>query len=68
MSTDDERWQEAAGLRGRYRGWIVIWLATEQEFRAYRRMPGSRRDTALRATSFEQMATRIEEAENTARR
>lgn len=36
MSQDAAGWQEAAGLRGRFSGWVVIWLDSEGEFRAYR--------------------------------
>lgn len=49
--SDADQWREAARLRGKFRGWIVIWLASEGEFRAYRRMPGGRRDTALAAAT-----------------
>lgn len=67
MSHDDECWQEAAELRGKFRGWVVIWLVPESEFRAYRRMPGARRDTALRASTSQEMAAKITRAEESAR-
>jgi hypothetical protein len=43
------RWNEAAQLRDGNPGWVVVWLAPSREFRAYRRMPGARRDTILAA-------------------
>jgi hypothetical protein len=64
---DAERWQEAKQLRREHPGWIVIWLASEAEFRAYRRLPGSRRDTALRAATASEMKTQITQAEQSAR-
>jgi hypothetical protein len=62
-AADADHWREAAQLRGMFRGWIVIWLASEGEFRAYRRLPGTRRDTALTATTSEQMSAAIRQAE-----
>jgi hypothetical protein len=56
-------WREAERLRAEHRGWIVIWLAPEQRFRAYRRLPGARRDTALSATTPAEMADLIGQAE-----
>jgi hypothetical protein len=63
---DDARWQEAARLRREHRAWIIIWLATENCFRAYRRLPGARRDTALSAATSAQMAGLIGPAEQAA--
>lgn len=60
---DADRWREAARLREEFRGWIVIWLAPEKEFRAYRRLPGTRRDTALAAPASEDLAEKIRLAE-----
>jgi hypothetical protein len=60
---DAERWREAARLRAEHRGWIVIWLAPENCFRAYRRLPGARRDTALCAATPAEMAALIAQAE-----
>jgi hypothetical protein len=57
-------WREAARLRSQFRGWIVIWLARESCYRAYRRMPGARRDTALSAATPEDMAGQIRRAEH----
>jgi hypothetical protein len=60
---DDAYWQEAAGLRREHPQWIIIWLASLKQFRAYRRMPGARRDTALTASTSEELAAKIAEAE-----
>ena len=62
-AVDADRWQEAAQLRAQFRGWIVIWLASEGEFRAYRRLPRAHRDTVLRAPTVQDMAARIEQAQ-----
>jgi hypothetical protein len=64
---EDACWREAARLRSRFRAWIVIWLASENCFRAYRRLPGARRDTALSATTSAEMADLIGQAEQAAR-
>jgi hypothetical protein len=68
-STDDDaqRWQQAAQLRAEHKRWIVIWLAPEKCFRAYRRLPGARRDTALSAATSAEMADLIGQAEQAAR-
>jgi hypothetical protein len=60
---DGACWQEAARLRREHRGWIVIWLAPENCYRAYRRLPGARRDTALSAATSADMAAQIGQAE-----
>jgi hypothetical protein len=60
---DDTCWQEAARLRREHRSWIVIWLAPENCYRAYRRLPGARRDTALSAATPAEMSAQIGEAE-----
>jgi len=60
---DDARWQEAARLRAEHRGWIVIWLAPKNCYRAYCRLPGARRDTALSAATAAEMAAQIGQAE-----
>ena len=64
---DAQRWEEAAQLRGEHRGWIVVWLAPDRQFRAYRRLPGSRRDTALSAPTASDLAALIIQAEQAAR-
>jgi hypothetical protein len=61
--SDAQRWWEAAQLRAERRGWIVIWLASERCFKAYRRLPGARRDTALSAATSAEMAALITQAE-----
>ena len=43
------------------------WLAPERCFRAYRRLPGARRDTALSAATPGEMADLIGQAEQAAR-
>jgi hypothetical protein len=63
---DDGCWREAARLRKQHRGWIVVWLAPEGCYRAYRRLPGARRDTALSAATPAEMATLISQAEQAA--
>jgi hypothetical protein len=63
---DDACWREAARLRAERRGWIVIWLAPESCFRAYRRLPGARRDTALSAATADELAALIGQAEQAA--
>ena len=65
---DDTCWREAARLRREHRGWIVIWLAPENCYRAYRRLPRARRDTALSAATPAEMATLIGQAEQAAAR
>ena len=62
------RWQEAARLRREHTGWIVIWLAREDCFRAYRRLPGARSDTALSAVTAADMAAQIRRAEQASAR
>jgi hypothetical protein len=61
-------WREAARLRRGHRGWVIIWLAAEQRFRACRRLPGARRDTALSAATASEMAGLITQAEQPAAR
>jgi hypothetical protein len=65
---DTDRWQEAARLRREHSGWVVIWLAAEDRYRAYRRLPGARRDTALSAATPGEMAELIGQAEQAAAR
>jgi hypothetical protein len=64
---EDACWREAARLRSQFRRWIVIWLASEHCFRAYARLPGARRDTALSAATSGEMAGLIGQAEQAAR-
>ena len=64
---EDACWREAARLRAEHRCWIVIWLAAEGCYRAYRRLPGARRDTALSAATSGEMADLIGQAEQAAR-
>jgi hypothetical protein len=67
VAMDGERWREAAQLRHDHIGWAVIWLAEPGEFRAYRRLPGARRDTALSAPTADDLAAQIDQAEQSAR-
>jgi hypothetical protein len=64
---NDARWREAARLRAEHRSWIVIWLVPDRCFRAYRRLPGALRDTALSAATSAEMASLIDQAEQSAR-
>jgi hypothetical protein len=63
----DARWREAARLRTQFRNWIIIWLARENCYRAYRRLPGARRDTAISAATPGEMADLIGQAEQAVR-
>jgi hypothetical protein len=67
-SAHAECWREAARLRREHRRWIVIWLARDNCFRACRRTPGSRRDTALSAPTAHDMAQQISQADQAAAR
>jgi hypothetical protein len=60
---DDACWREAARLRAEHRGWVIIWLASERCYKAYRRMRGARRDTGLSAATASEMAALIVQAE-----
>jgi hypothetical protein len=65
---DDERcWRAAARLRREQAGWVIIWLAPASEYRAYRRLPRTRRDTALTARTPAGLAAQIGQAEQAAR-
>ncbi|HEY7145476.1 MAG TPA: hypothetical protein VH637_14630 [Streptosporangiaceae bacterium] len=64
---DAARWREAAELRGEHAGWVVIWLAPVGRFRAYRRLPGARRDTALSDQTAAGLSSQITRAEQAAR-
>jgi hypothetical protein len=61
-------WREAARLRREHRAWVIIWLSPAREFRAYRRLPGARRDTALTASTPTRLAALIGQVEEAARR
>ena len=63
---DDVCWREAARLRRENRGWIIVWLAPENCYRAYRRLPGARRDTALSAATPAEMDALISQVEQAA--
>lgn len=68
-SAEDEDarcWREAARLRRKHRAWVIIWLAPAREFRAYGRLQGARRDTALVAATAADLAALINHAEENA--
>ena len=65
-TVDAECWGEAARLRREHRAWIVIWLARDNCYRAYRRTPGARCDTVLSAPTARDMAKQITRADKTA--
>jgi hypothetical protein len=65
---DAGRWREAARLRREHPRWIVIWLAPIRQFRAYARLPGARRDTALTACTPADLAAQITQTEQAGRR
>jgi hypothetical protein len=56
-------WQHARRLRGDHPRWVIIWLAPAREYRAYRRLPGVRRDTTLAAATPDALAAAISRAE-----
>jgi hypothetical protein len=60
---DAEQWREAARLRCEHPRWVVIWLAPIRKFRAYARLPGTRRDTALTGSTPAGLADQIGQAE-----
>jgi hypothetical protein len=60
-------WQQATRLRQEHPGWVVIWLSPASEFRAYGRLPGARRDTALTARTPARLAALIGQVEQAAR-
>lgn len=60
---NDARWREAASLRAQFRGWVVIWLAAENCFRAYPRSSTARRATGLTAPNSADMAELIKQTD-----
>lgn len=60
---NDARWREAAALRARFRGWVVVWMAPENCFRAYQRNSNSRRIGGLTAPNSAGMAELLKEAD-----
>jgi hypothetical protein len=63
---DTDRWRGAAGLRRQHRGWVIVWLARENRFIAYRQLPGARRDTALTDPTADGLSCQITLAERSA--
>jgi hypothetical protein len=60
-------WQQATRLRSEHPRWVIIWLSPVSEFRAYGRLPGARRDTALTASTPTRLAALIGQVEQAAR-
>ena len=66
-SQDDAAcWQEVTRLRRDHSRWVIIWLAPAGEYRAYRRLPGARRDTTLAAATPSALTAAIGTAEQVA--
>ena len=66
--TDDERcWQEAARLRREHPAWLVIWLASARQYRAYRRASQARHERALCADTPDELAAQMAQAEQAKR-
>ena len=65
---DDDwwRWQEVSRLNGQHPRWVVIWHRETSEFRAYGRLPGARRDTALSARTPGRLSDLIRQTEEAA--
>jgi hypothetical protein len=63
QAEDDAHWREAATLRRDHPGWVVVWIASAREFRAYRRLPGARRDARLAAPTPGDLSAQITAAE-----
>jgi hypothetical protein len=63
----DACWREAARLHHEFSGWVITWLAPAGKYRAYRRLPGERRDTALSAATPADLAAQITRAEQASR-
>ena len=59
---DADCWREAARLRSKHSGWIVIWLASTCEYRAYR-LSQAQRNNVLTAQAPEDLDARIRQAE-----
>jgi hypothetical protein len=58
---DEERWREAAQLRGEHSNWVIIWLAQARQFRAYP-ISQSRQADALTAATAAELAEQISRA------
>jgi hypothetical protein len=64
VSSEDEcRWQEAARLRREHPAWLVIWLASARQYRAYRRASQARHETTLCAGTPDELVAVILQAE-----
>lgn len=63
---DTDRWREAARLRGEHPGWVIIWLTPAGEFRAYRRLPGTRNDTTVASPTASGLGAAMNQAEQDA--
>jgi hypothetical protein len=60
-------WQQAELLRREHPGWVIIWQTLAAEFRAYGRLPGARRGTALVAGTPTRLAALIGQVEQATR-
>jgi hypothetical protein len=56
-------WREARRLRSDHPGWMIMWLVPARQYRAYRRLPGYRRDATLSAATPQALASAIIRAE-----
>jgi len=64
VGDEAQRWREAAQLREEHSGWVVIWLARTQQYRAYQ-ISGRRRTGALTAATAADLATQIGQVPST---
>jgi hypothetical protein len=55
---DAERWREVEQLREQHPGWVIIWLARTDQYRAYR-VSDTRRVGALTAITATGLAAQI---------
>ena len=55
--------REALRLRSDHPGWVIMWLVPARQYRAYRRLPGNRRDATLSAATPQALASAIIQAE-----
>jgi len=68
VARDDAAWREITRLRPGHPGWVIIWLSPARKYRAYKRLPGARRDTALTADTPEELSVAMTEADRSAAR
>jgi hypothetical protein len=63
IDKDESQWQEAARLRQEHPAWLVIWLASAGQYRAYSRVNQGRHEKTLCADTPDDLATLIRQAE-----